>query len=170
MDRGRPGFGQGFTCPALLRIPPETHSFRIRGSHALWRSFPEASPTNKFSTNSLCGPTTPQMWFGLLPVRSPLLGESLLISVPELLRWFTSLSVAPVHYIFMHSGNSKLLDYSIRTSGGHRICAPHPGFSQLITSFFAFESQGIRLLPFPTSFFLRTLFFSPIAEASKPVV
>ena len=47
------------------------------------------------------------MWFGLLPVRSPLLGESLLISVPELLRWFTSLSVAPVSYIFRHSGNSK---------------------------------------------------------------
>ena len=44
-------------------------------------------------------------WFGLLPVRSPLLGESLLISVPGLLRWFTSPSVAPVHYIFMHSGN-----------------------------------------------------------------
>ena len=85
--------------------------------------------------------------FGLLPVRSPLLGESLLISVPELLRWFTSLSVAPVHYIFMHSGNSKLLDYSIRTSGGHRICAPHPGFSQLITSFFALRLPGIRHRP-----------------------
>ena len=44
-------------------------------------------------------------WFGLLPVRSPLLGESLLISVPELLRWFTSLSIAPVYYIFIHSGD-----------------------------------------------------------------
>ena len=38
----------------------------------------------------------PRTWrFGLLPVRSPLLGESLLISVPVLLRWFTSHSVAP---------------------------------------------------------------------------
>ena len=37
----------------------------------------------------------PRSWrFGLLPVRSPLLGESLLISVPVLLRWFTSHSVA----------------------------------------------------------------------------
>ena len=44
-------------------------------------------------------------WFGLLPVRSPLLGESLLICFPELLRWFTSLSIAPVHYIFIHSGD-----------------------------------------------------------------
>ncbi len=43
--------------------------------------------------------------FGLLPVRSPLLGESLLICFPELLRWFTSLSIAPVSYIFRHSGD-----------------------------------------------------------------
>ena len=39
-------------------------------------------------------------WFGLFPVRSPLLRESLLISVPELLRWFTSLSIALPVYIF----------------------------------------------------------------------
>ena len=38
------------------------------------------------------------MRFGLLRVRSPLLTESQLISVPELLRWFTSLSVAPLTY------------------------------------------------------------------------
>ena len=36
--------------------------------------------------------------FGLLPVRSPLLGESLLISFPGLLRWFTSPSAASVPY------------------------------------------------------------------------
>ncbi len=38
------------------------------------------------------------MRFGLLRVRSPLLTESQLISVPELLRWFTSLSMAPLTY------------------------------------------------------------------------
>ena len=45
------------------------------------------------------------MRFGLLPVRSPLLGESLLISVPGLLRWFTSPSVTHVAYfiqLFMY--------------------------------------------------------------------
>ena len=46
------------------------------------------------------------MRFGLLPFRSPLLGESLLISVPVLLRWFTSHSIAPVPYVFRYSGNS----------------------------------------------------------------
>ena len=39
--------------------------------------------------------------FGLLRVRSPLLAESLLISFPRLLRWFTSPGVAPPDY-FIH--------------------------------------------------------------------
>ena len=51
-------------------------------------------------------PTTPLARFGLLPLRSPLLRESLLISVPELLRWFTSLSMTPVSYIFRYSGDN----------------------------------------------------------------
>ena len=42
--------------------------------------------------------------FGLLPVRSPLLGESLLISVPGLLRWFTSPSVTSAAYFIQLSG------------------------------------------------------------------
>ena len=46
------------------------------------------------------------LWFGLLPVRSPLLRESHLMSVPVLLRWFTSHSIAPVPYVFRYSGNS----------------------------------------------------------------
>ena len=36
--------------------------------------------------------------FGLIRVRSPLLTESQLMSVPRLLRWFTSPSIAPVAY------------------------------------------------------------------------
>ena len=49
-------------------------------------------------------PTTPLAWFGLLPFRSPLLGESLLISVPGLLRWFTSPSVTSAAYFIQLSG------------------------------------------------------------------
>ena len=56
------------------------------------------------------------LWFGLFPVRSPLLGESLLISVPELLRWFTSLSMTSVPYIFRYSDgvNTGLLHSEIQ--------------------------------------------------------
>ena len=42
--------------------------------------------------------------FGLFPVRSPLLRESLLISLPVLLRWFTSHSVAPPCYLLHMRG------------------------------------------------------------------
>ena len=55
-------------------------------------------------TNSCRSPTTPLARFGLLPVRSPLLGESQLISVPALLRWFTSCSVTSVPYFIQVFG------------------------------------------------------------------
>ena len=64
-------FRPGFTCPALLvalLVPPI--GFRIRGCHPLWHLFPEASP----------GHSVIKDW--LFRVRSPLLTESRLISVP----------------------------------------------------------------------------------------
>ena len=45
--------------------------------------------------------------FGLLRVRSPLLAESLLISFPGLLRWFTSPGLAPPHYL-VHAHGARL--------------------------------------------------------------
>ena len=38
----------------------------------------------------------------------------------------------------------------IRTSAGSRIFAPHRSFSQLVTSFFGSQCQGIRLMLFST--------------------
>ena len=57
--------------------------FRIHSYHVLWPAFPDRSPNLVFLYR---GPTTPglpkQIWFGLVPVRSPLLRESLLFSSP----------------------------------------------------------------------------------------
>ena len=79
------------------------------------------------------------MRFGLLPVRSPLLGESLLISFPELLRWFTSLSMTPVHYVFMHSGGAKT----------HRITPfGHPGITGYVLLLPAFRSLSRPSSPY----------------------
>ena len=99
MDRGRPGFRQGSSCPALLRNRArKSAAFRLRGYHALRPRFPARSAMRRFSRNFPGHPRAAlqprSRRFGLLPVRSPLLGESLLISVPVLLRWFTSHSVA----------------------------------------------------------------------------
>ena len=50
----------------------------------------------------------PRSWrFGLLRFRSPLLTESLLISFPGLLRWFTSPGIAPPHY-FIHARGARI--------------------------------------------------------------
>ena len=83
---GPGGFTQGSTCPALLRIPLPCVKLRVRSRHPLWRDFPDAS--TRFNTWARRGPTTPGVRtrhtprFGLFPGRSPLLGESLLFSLP----------------------------------------------------------------------------------------
>ena len=60
---------------------------------------------------------------------------------------FTQCDSCALFYSDIQVITSQLPDYSIRISGGYRICAPDPGFSQLITSFFAFQLQGIRHRP-----------------------
>ena len=112
MDRGRPGFRQGSTCPALLRYRTrKSRPLRLRGCHALWRRFPAPSAALGFSLNFPGHPRAALqphfLWFGLLRVRSPLLAESLLISFPGLLRWFTSPGIAPPHY-FIHARGARI--------------------------------------------------------------
>ena len=74
-------FAQDFTCPALLRIPLCCNLFQIRGYHPLWPFFPEASFHIMHATSRSYYPAAalPQSRFGLFPVRSPLLRESLFI-------------------------------------------------------------------------------------------
>ena len=43
---GPGGFTQGFSCPALLRIPLCPRLLRVRSRHPLRRDFPDASPRN----------------------------------------------------------------------------------------------------------------------------
>ena len=112
LDRGRPGFRQGFSCPAVLRYRiMETDIFRIRGFHPLWPAFPKPfryiSIFSQLHGLSPCGPTTPVILVWALPISLAatfgISGGSLLflISFPELLRWFSSLSVALLDY-FIH--------------------------------------------------------------------
>ena len=80
---GAGGFRQSFTCSALLRILLSIILFCLRDYHSLWFNFPENSTHN---IKSYYSPTTPTMpkhnWFGLFRIRSPLLTESLLFSLP----------------------------------------------------------------------------------------
>ena len=96
-------------------------------------------------------PTTPQgpepLRFGLFPGRSPLLGESLLFSFPAGTKMFQFPAFASVILEYGCQAFS-LTGFPIRTSAGQRSFAPHRSFSQLITSFIACGSLGIRHTPF----------------------
>ena len=64
----------------------ESLHFRVRGYHPLWLDFPVASTSKAICNSTMTGPTTPPdpktRWFGLFRIRSPLLTESLLFSLP----------------------------------------------------------------------------------------
>ena len=118
LDRGRPGFRQGFSCPAVLRYCiKETETFRVRGFHTVSLTFPESFRYISVFSNSSGHPHAalqPRfMRFRLLRVRSPLLAESLLISVPGLLRWFTSPSLALLPYFIQ---TMQCTDHSVRVT------------------------------------------------------
>jgi hypothetical protein len=75
----------------ISRVPPYSRigsPLRIRGYHPLWPDFPDRSAYLK--------PTT-----GLFRVRSPLLAESLLMSVPPGTEMFQFPGFASLHYVFM---------------------------------------------------------------------
>jgi hypothetical protein len=71
LEDGPPMFRQDYTCPALLVADLVPHqSFRVRGYHPLWLTFPEHSTMINAKSCRL------------FPFRSPLLWESRLISFP----------------------------------------------------------------------------------------
>ena len=82
---GPRGFRQDYSCPALLRMPLGFFSVHVRNSHPLWLNFPDHSTPNQNTMSRSYNPcdASPQRRFGLLPGRSPLLGESLLFSSPQ---------------------------------------------------------------------------------------
>ena len=133
LEDGPPIFRQDFTCPALLVLAlVPLPSFRIRGYHPISPDFPDrfASSTAKDER--------------LLRVRSPLLPESRLMSVP------------PPTEMFQFSGFASsglwirpemTLAGRVSPFGYLRIKARLPAprsFSQAATSFFACNRQGIH--------------------------
>ena len=87
---GPRGFRQGFTCPALLRILQRDYNISLTGlsPSLVWLS----SQFNYIIIFLLSyrSPTTPtpKSWFGLFPLRSPLLRESIFLSFPPVTKMF----------------------------------------------------------------------------------
>jgi len=82
-------FPRDFTCPAVLRnLSGEPAACRLRGCHPLWPIVPDRSTmllvvdSPALRPDRPYNPTVQARWFGLFRVRSPLLAESRLFSVP----------------------------------------------------------------------------------------
>ncbi len=132
LEDGPPIFGQGYSCPALL-IPAlvSPRSFRIRGCHPLWPAIPGRSPN----------PPVNCWW--LFRVRSPLLTESRLISIPPGTEMFQFPGFASRTYEFSSrspcGGVTPFRDLRIVA------CLPAPrSFSQAAASFVACGRLGIH--------------------------
>ena len=118
-------------------------------------------------SGAVAGPTTPggalrPPRFGLLRVRSPLLAESFLFSLPAGTEMFQFPAFAPAPLVT----GSLPPGFPIRTSAHLGAFATTRGFSQLVTSFFASESHRhppCALSRFPFSF---TPFFRLCARFS----
>ena len=74
-------------------------TLRLRGFHPLRQAFPKPFCSGGFKVLAVLQPR-PCGRFGLLRFRSPLLPESLLISFPGVLRWFSSPGSASITYLF----------------------------------------------------------------------
>ena len=109
---------------------------------------PAFLPVPLASSRPLSAPITParafrHRRFGLLPVRSPLLGESFLLSLPAGTKMFQFPAFAPCYTV----AESLPPGCPIRTSAGLCAFAARRSFSQLVTSFLASESLGILHTP-----------------------
>ena len=102
-------------------------------------------------------------WFGLFPVRSPLLRESRLISVPSGTEMFhfPELASSNLCIEFAMTGHDSRRVSPFRHHRIKRCLAPPRCLSQLTTSFIASWRQGIHLLPL-LSCLSRTSFPFPI--------
>jgi hypothetical protein len=142
----------------------EVYRFHLRGCHPLWPDFPDCSTSERLG-NSLEGqrsflarPTTPTAQrppaltcnrFRLFPVRSPLLGKSLLLSVPEGTKMFQFPSFASPNLCVQFGDTAGLpaVGFPIRKSPDQSLFAAPRSLSQLTTSFITRRLQGIRHAP-----------------------
>ena len=125
MRDGPRGFRQDCTCPALLRC---TSRYEYLTCTGLSPSTMELSRSFQFNMHiPMRCPTTPTMpkhrRFRLFPVRSPLLRESIFLSLPEGTEMFQFPSFAPAN-----AGDSPS-DCRVAPFGDHRIntCLQFPG-------------------------------------------
>ena len=153
MRDGPRGFRRDSSCPDLLRcLPrasrvPRTGLSPSAGARSIAFRYARCIPWEVLQPRH----APKRRRFGLIPVRSPLLGESLLLSFPAGTKMFQFPAFASV--IPLMAG-SPPPGCPIRRSAGHGAFATRRSFSQLVTSFLASESQGIPHAPLMVPLYL----------------
>ena len=155
----------------ISRVPPYSGSysrkvsaFRLRGCHPLWPSFQRVllnqdfvtsrgirkSPTNTpYYTDAAALPgCNAASGLGSFPFARHYLGNHFCFLFLRVLRCFSSPGLASLAYVFSERCCSfTAAGFPIRLSAGQRMLAPIRGLSQLATTFFASQCQGIRRMP-----------------------
>ena len=141
----------------------EPRAFGLRDSHPLWWAFPGPSAKREVCDSPAgrqpCpnGPTTPgaqrlpaitRARFRLLPVRSPLLGQSLLFSSRPATKMF-QFAGCPLAALCVQAGVSQMTvtGYPIRRPPDQSSFAAPRGVSSRATSFLGPLPQGIHRAP-----------------------
>ena len=143
-------FRPDFSCPAVLR---DRGALAARAGTGMSPSSSAAfQPRSRPRRLGTCpGPTTPRRprppRFGLLPFRSPLLGESMFLSPPA----GTGMFRFPAFARLSAYAHSLRVGCPIRTPPDHFALADPRGVSPLAASFIASGSQGIHRAPFSVS-------------------
>jgi hypothetical protein len=155
LEGGPPSFRQGFSCPAVLRYPDHLsqHDFVYGTLTPCSGAFQLTSTIACVQTGQTpSGPYNPEVQaprFGLLPVRSPLLGESRLISLPGATEMFQFTPLASLTLLGSGGDDSleRLPGFPIRASPDQGMRAPPRRFSQLTAPFLACPCLGIPRAP-----------------------
>ena len=124
MPDGPGGFAQDYSCPALLRIPLSHIQLRLPDYHRLWCNFPDASSHFLCTISRSYNPVHTLLYvrFGLFPGRSPLLGESLLFSLPPGTKMFQFPGFASLHIVEITALQAAGLSHS-EIHGSRDICS-----------------------------------------------
>ena len=124
MPDGPGRFAQDYSCPALLRIPLGLVTGHIRNYHPLWLNFPDHSITDSSTMARSYYPAKASLpaRFGLFPGRSPLLGESLLFSLPGGTKMFQFPPFASLYSIRIPALQTGGLSHS-EIAGSRDICS-----------------------------------------------
>ena len=127
MPDGPGGFAQDYSCPALLRMTLGPLSLRLPDYHRLWLHFPEHSTHDQDTTSWSYYPEYASLHnrFGLFPGRSPLLGESLLFSLPGGTKMFQFPPFASLHLVMIAVLQTAGLSHS--EIPGSKVICTYPG-------------------------------------------